>query len=105
MFTEWLLAEKKSPAEPHVLKTRLSGRTVSSHANGGFMEVEDKIKWLKEHSGQKLPRGLETKIRKLRNNRSEWHTKLAESGFIGSTFVTLHLYWLQFRDKFPIPRK
>jgi hypothetical protein len=64
------------------------------------MEVEDKIKWLKEHSGQKLPRGLETKIRKLRNNRSEWHAKLAESGF-----VTLHLYWLQFRSKFPIPRE
>jgi hypothetical protein len=69
------------------------------------MEIEDKIKWLKEHSGQKLPRGLEAKIRKLRNNRSELHAKFAESGFIGSALVTLHLRWIQFRSKFPFPRK
>jgi hypothetical protein len=63
------------------------------------MEVEDKIKWLKEHSGQKLPRGLEVKIRRLHHNRTEWHAKFAESGFIGSSLVAIHLYWLQFRSR------
>ena len=69
------------------------------------MEVEDKIKWLKEHSSQKLPRGLEAQIRRLHYDRTEWHAKSAASGFIGSTLATLHLHWLQFRSKFPIPRK
>jgi hypothetical protein len=69
------------------------------------MEIEDKIKWLKEHSGQKLPRGLEAKLRRLHYNRTKRDAKFVESGFIGSTLVTLHLHWLQFRNKFSIPGK
>ncbi len=68
------------------------------------MEVEEKIRWLKEHSGQKLPRGLEGKIRRLHYSRTEQHAKFAESGFIGSMLVNMHRHWLEFRSKFPIPR-